>query len=353
VANSALASTTLEREFHYGRERFHLTRNADGTTLVGMNGASREYTAGRPDQPLVGERIELPEGMQVAGVEIVSLETASLAHGVRLPSAEILHHGLEQLERSAADPAVFGSASFVPGELVRVGLQGYERGRRVAWLVVAPSRWNPATGELERIERLRVRLTLESAPDRPLQRQRIVPEWEGNTAAGAAALSPAVGPESRGRVQPFSATQIPSVLGSPVAYVIITNDALAAVFQQLADWKTQAGVPAVVRTMSFIKQQYPWGADDAERVRSFIRDAYTHWGTRWVLLGGDTDVIPVRYGYTTYYNPGGEYLPTDLYYSCLDGNWNADGDSLYGEASASHNDNADLLPEVYVGRSCS
>ena len=40
---------------------------------------------------------------------------------------------------------------------------------------------------------------------------------------------------------------------------------MAPQFQRLADWKTQSGVPAVVRTLSFIRQQYPQGSDDADR----------------------------------------------------------------------------------------
>ncbi len=353
TTSPALASTTQEREFHYGPERFQLGRNADGTTQVEMRAVARDYTPGHPDLPQVGEPIELPVGTRLAGVEVLGLETASLARGVRLPSAQILRHGTEPVERSTPDPALFGRAGFVPDELVRVGMEGFERGRNVAYLLVSPARWNPATGELERVDRLRVRLTLEPTTDRPLERERVVPEWEEPSAlaaAGRAATLAAAGVSGGRTAQPFKAEQLPSVQGSPVAYLIVTNDLLAPVFQQLADWKTQCGVPAVVRTVSFIRQHYPQGADDAERVRAFIRDAYTRWGTKWVLLGGDTDVIPVRYGYTTYYNPGGEYLPTDLYYSCLDGNWNADGDSLFGEATLSSNDNADLLPEVYVGR---
>jgi len=141
------------------------------------------------------------------------------------------------------------------------------------------------------------------------------------------------------------------VLGSPVEYVIVTTDELAPIFQQLADWKTQSGEPAVVRTMSFIRQQYAFGSDDAERIRKFIRDCYQRWGTQYVLLGGDTDLIPTRLARTIFYN--GEFIASDLYYSCLDGNWNADGDSLYGEgfySSVNPGDNADLLPEVWVGR---
>jgi hypothetical protein len=167
----------------------------------------------------------------------------------------------------------------------------------------------------------------------------------------AAAPTRALAIGGRG-AEPFKATQVPSVLGSPVAYVIVTNETMAPAFQRLADWKTQEGLPAVVRTVSFIREQYPSAADDGERIRLFLRDCYTRWGTKWVLLGGDTDVIPVRLGYTTYY--GSEMIATDLYYSCLDGNWDGDGDALFGEGVVispySAGDGADLLPEVYVGR---
>src|SRR5439155_1165873 len=177
---------------------------------------------------------------------------------------------------------------------------------------------------------------------------RSIPAWErGAIAAPARAGSVRAG----SLAQPFRPTQLPSVMGSPVAYVIITTDDMAAPYQQLADWKTQTGQPAVVRTMSFIHRQYPFGSDDAERVRNFIRDAYQRWGTQYVLLGGDTDHIPTRDAYTVFY--GGENIASDLYFSCLDGNWDADGDSLYGEgyfSSTNPGDNADLLPEVWVGR---
>jgi hypothetical protein len=353
---AALGSTTIEREFRYGADRFELTRNVDGTTLVGMSSATREYSAGRPDLPLVGERLGLPPGLRLAAVEIIALETVPLAQGVRLPSALLMRPGVDSLERSAPDPAIFGREGFVPEPLVQVGAQGFERGQNLAYLVVAPVRWNPATGELERVERVRVRLVLEPTSERPLERERVVPGWEdggvGSVAPGARAAQPTALIGGVRQAEPFKATQLPSLLGSPVAYVIITNDEMAPAFQQLADWKTQSGVPAVVRTISFIKQEYPFGSDDAERVRLFLRDAYSRWGTKWVLLGGDTDVIPTRFAHTTYY--GGEIISTDLYFSCLDGNWNADGDSVYGEGCVSYppapGDSADLLPEVYVGR---
>ena len=73
------------------------------------------------------------------------------------------------------------------------------------------------------------------------------------------------------------------------------------------------GQDAVVRTVSFIRQQYPYGADDPERIRLFIRDAYARWGTKWVLLGGDTDVITVRLAFNvSFYQV--EHIAADIYY---------------------------------------
>ena len=186
LPGAAPAATTIEREFRYGPSRFGLTLNADGTTQVQMSGSTRDYAPGRPDLPLMGERVLLPPGQRLAAVEVIELETASLAHGVRLPSTELMRPGVDSVERTAPDPAYFGRADFVPERLVQAGVQGFERGRGVAYVVVAPVRWNPATGELERIARVRVRLVLESTAERPLERERVVPEWEDGGLGAAA-----------------------------------------------------------------------------------------------------------------------------------------------------------------------
>jgi len=149
---------------------------------------------------------------------------------------------------------------------------------------------------------------------------------------------------------PGTVSAFPGVLNQPTRYVIITSDALAPSFAPLVDWKNQKGVPALVRTMSQVLAEHPIAADDAERVRMEIQDAYAA-GAQWILIGGDAGVMPVRYARTTFF--GGETLPTDLYFQCLDGNWNADGDGLWGEgfiSASDPGDDADLVPEVWIGR---
>jgi hypothetical protein len=294
--------------------------------------------------------------MKLTKVEVLGAETQSMADGVRVLPALSAKTGAVPGERSLADAAVFASPSFQPEVLALPGIQGSLRGRNVAYLRIAPSRWNPQTGALERVSSLKLRLTMEEGAAPAVVRERIVKEWEDELPSGvpSRALVSISGTTALGKpkAEPFKPLQLPSVLGSPVEYVIITNDALAPTFQQLADWKTQSGVPAVVRTLSFIRTQYPFGADDAERIRLFIRDAYSRWGTKWILLGGDTDIIPERLALnTSFYQV--EHIAADIYYSCLDGNWDADGNSEYGEGFQDEftpGDNADLLPEVYVGR---
>ena len=133
-------------------------------------------------------------------------------------------------------------------------------------------------------------------------------------------------------------------------YVIITNTSYVGNrFGDLADWKNQKGVPAKIVETSFIDDNYA-GRDLQERIRNFIRDAVDSWDTEMVLLGGDTAVVPYRSCYGSVNTYSGTVtdsnIPADLYYSDLDGSFNADNDSLWGEVS----DDVDLHPDVYVGR---
>jgi hypothetical protein len=137
-------------------------------------------------------------------------------------------------------------------------------------------------------------------------------------------------------------------------YLIITDAPLIGQFERFAAWKRRQGTPTEVRTLASIRSDYRDAHDDAERIRLAIRDAYAR-GTRWVLLGGDTEVIPTRIVYSRFLAEVAPYdaeFPSDFYFACLDGSWNADGDDRFGEAPAPNEpgDDVDLVPEVFVGR---
>jgi hypothetical protein len=347
LAAAPAAAAPLTREFRYPAERLKTTWNGE-TVAVAMKGASSEGVPGRPDLPVVAEPLELPAGYRARSVTVEEIDTAPIAAQARVAPISSPLAGAGAVR---ADARAYGSVA----PSVELGYQGSMRGRARAWLLVRPVRWDPVGGRLDRIARLKVKVEIEpEIGSDVVRRERIVREWENDPVEVADARVVSATPTGA-IATPFKATQVPSVLGSPVAYVIVTSDLLAAEFQRLADWKTQSGVPAVVRTVSFIRQQYPDGADDADRIRRFLRDAYARWGTVWVLLGGDPDQVPERVVYSSICLEGECTTPpmndivSDAYYSCLDGNWNADGDKFYGEGG-SGGDQCDLLPEVYVGR---
>ncbi|HAY39658.1 MAG TPA: hypothetical protein DCY53_10230, partial [Desulfobacteraceae bacterium] len=75
------------------------------------------------------------------------------------------------------------------------------------------------------------------------------------------------------------------------------------------------------------------------------------------MLGGDCDgppenqVIPTRGCYAHVGDYTDAYIPSDLYFGCLDGSWNFDGDALWGEINDGINGgDIDWFSEVYVGR---
>lgn len=109
-----------------------------------------------------------------------------------------------------------------------------------------------------------------------------------------------------------------------------------------------------------VKDNFSRFNDSAAKIRNFIRYAHQSWKTEYVLLGGDVQIIPVRELYVNISGWDGgfllnrtieAYIPSDLYYSALNGTWNDDFDNNFGEFKQySKDEEADFIAEVYVGR---
>jgi hypothetical protein len=144
------------------------------------------------------------------------------------------------------------------------------------------------------------------------------------------------------------ATQ-PTEYGAMPDYIIITNEALKFSFQELADWKTKKGVPSLIITKEEIVLQNE-GIDDQEKIRNYLKKVYKYWGPGiFLLIGGDVEIIPSR-NYVD--NPNVfETTCSDLYFATIDGNWNANGNNIFGEGTYIDNiDNIDFEYDFYLGR---
>ncbi len=139
-------------------------------------------------------------------------------------------------------------------------------------------------------------------------------------------------------------------LSTPKQMIILTDEDHEDLFSEFVEWKNNHNTPTAVYTLEEIAMYYP-GYDFQTMLRGFITDAYNTWAStdtplEYVLLGGDDEIIPIRGAWGNVGDHVDYSIPCDLYYGCLDGDWNANGNSVYGE----WNDDVDLYPELSVGR---
>ena len=318
---------------------------------------------GDPRVPYRDVALLLPPGRRVAEALFIPREPVDRALTITVDTVgpvRVSAGGEVAWDRLPADGPVYPPRW---GDLLGEALW---HGYRVAFVRLYPwqltrsgaGSWDGARGAAS----VRIELTLAPGTD-AISRRRPVPERDAGIrvrlaglVANPAALAayPTPGSAAPRAGDGFSPTWAPSLLGDDVAYLIVTNAALAAEFQRLADYKTARGVPTVVRTIEEITASSPAGSDLPSLIRAYCAEAYRDWGTTAVLLGGDTPIVPARRILNTLYPAGaGTEMPVDLYYACLDGDWNADRDERLGEAYMSPYDPgdwADLAAELAVGR---
>jgi hypothetical protein len=134
--------------------------------------------------------------------------------------------------------------------------------------------------------------------------------------------------------------------------LIITTSKLERGFRPLETHHKNNGINTIVKTYNELGETVT-----PDGIRNYIRDAYSQLGINYVLIGGDDEVIPGPQLWvsgldeeTTYYDT---IMPSDLFYGCLDGPYNFDGDDRWGEPNDGENGgDVDLMAEVYIGRAC-
>lgn len=363
VALPARASGPESRDLSVALQgRPEATATSHGYTIV-WAGLTALHDTGLPELPYRDVRLVLPPGTRAERVRV----TPTLVHtdlvDVPLcpaPASTASEGGAVTVARTPATASAFPA---VWGELLGTQLW---HGRAVATVRLYPvAAAADARGWIAARWASDLDISVQLAPD---DRDRVVPLRATRGVAARrdariakrvlnpAALSDYAAPltaKAADAPPGFTPTAAPSLEGSPVRFVIVTIDAFADGFQDLADYKTARGIPTVVRTVSWIRDNYLSSDGLSAQIRDFLRDAYVRWGAEYAMLGADVEIIPTKMIYNSLYPAGdGSYLPVDLYYAGLDGDWNADGDDQPGEPaqSGSGGDGADLAAELHLGR---
>jgi len=306
---AALSAETVTADLITGFEdRIILNETPRGTVpeLLGSYAATEE---GFPMLPKFPWTVKLPSGS--GAVSILSSESwETIAVSVFIPSlSRPLPLIIEQADNVAAQNSdVYSCDSYWPSDAVELTGTGFMNGLPVAELIVTPLRWNPSTGELQRLSSLCVQIETAPLETRPLP---LVDSGEARR------------------------------------MLIVTNVSYVSAFSELAERRNDQGILTEIFTMDSIYASAT-GRDNAEKLRNFVKDYYTTNGLDFLLLGGDTNAVPFRFAYAMTcegnIHPREDDLPCDLYFSDLDGTW--DANDIFGEVA----DNVDLHPDVFVGR---
>ncbi len=279
----------------------------------------------------------------------------------------------------APDSANYNSSRSYPATLAEVVERGFMGGdNQIVTVALNPVSYAPLTGKVTLYTSIAVTLSYtagsggltKSAGSSAGMQALAVQKTEQNRQADiahveqtvvnpsqVAGFAPVPGPSSRGLAIPFP--NLPTISRIPgYQYCVVTSRELAPAFDRLIAWKRQkgytAGVVCIEDILTYIS--YSMGDlvsninDDAGRLRAYLRDVYERDSTRYVLLAGDYSVVPIRYA--TGIMNGAYPIPSDLYFSDLNGCWNVDGDSFYGEFydGEAECNSIDYNPEIYVGR---
>ncbi len=363
VAAAAAAGDVI----HSGRfaaEDLGWSRQADGTFRPSLPDSRPLGATDRPALPARDLLLLVPAHLAIGGVVVEPVRTMEITPPGPLAVAGPLQTSTGEV---VSVETVTGADGRFPAQWGQWGGLHTWRGYRLLAVAVHPLR--VVDGEegqrLELLTEFRVRALTTAATAPPvLARERQVPGERARTGDVLAAIVDNPGAVSAYQREdgilldrsgaPHLPAPLPSLDGTGVRYLIVTTEELADEFQRLADHRTAMGLPAKVVTREWISANYRQGIDFQETLRGFLQDAYARWGLEYLLIGGDTDVIPTRFVRSSFYPFGGHTdIPTDLYYAALDGNWGADGDGWLGEPyvnATNPGDEVDMAPELAVGR---
>lgn len=226
------------------------------------------------------------------------------------------------------------------------------RGHSIATLAIYPVQYKPVDGEISYYRSVSIQLQYEPHDPRTDSQE---PVLDVNTHRALEYMvensSFVDGPA--GGIIPGETDATQGSIPVNSRYVVVTSQALAPAFNRFVEWKRRKGVSIEVVTIESIYAAYSGDLvsgiyDDAGKLRQFLKEAYNNGsGIEYALLAGKHNIVPIRYGWVSNNTElESHIIPTDLYFADFDGNWDSNGNGLYGEPD----DNVDFYAEIYVGR---
>lgn len=332
----------------------------DGNTYskIKWNGLGQHSEKGLPVLPVKYLRLIIPANNTAIAVEIKKMNTENIK--IDFPIAP----GQEAVPTSiyftpgkfiSCNEQVYKSNKPYPKNRVKIVDEIVSRGNKIVTLAIYPLKYKPDKKEILFANEISIALHLkDDNKDKKVAKVRKDKQYIKRLKQKVANVSDV----DKYNVYTITSDTISSTKSFKLSgivpmceYVIITPSALQSSFFNFMSWKKLKGIDVALVTTEEIYANYSGDLisgiyDNAGKVRQFLNDCFDN-GTTYALLAGDYNYVPIRKCHYLNNTTNENYIiPTDLYFSDFDGDWNVDNDTYYGEPD----DNIDNGHELIVGR---
>lgn len=306
---------------------------------------------GQPMLPFYPVAVLLPFGEEYSSLELVSSASALVEKNAYIDFAKHQHpiSNPWPVPQTFADASIYSADALYPASSSEYLGTQYYRGYGIALFNLYPYRYNPLKKELYFTDNFQLNVHSVYNENLANEKARFVSTHNSTKSFLESYIANPSQLDSY-----HKASQIKSRGSLPLSdakeMLIITKEHCVPWFDEYIAFSEGRGISTGIYSMEFINQNYS-GVDNAEKLRNFLIDAYTSWTDaetplEYVILAGDDEIVPERGVYGRVWNTIDRRMPSDLYYSNLDGDWNANGNEYYGEMD----DDTDMLPEFHIGR---
>lgn len=326
----------------YSFEKPVILYGSDGYAGIAVSGCLADGAEGQPLLPFLGANLLLAQGEEIENITILNNSYYTEIEGIRIRPASRqfpISKGPQSGYKPEPDQAIYSSNTAFPEMIVDHISTGFLSGYSIGSFSICPVMYFPAAEKIKCLKE--ITLSIETrATSSALEAQAML----NPSSLLAGRISKIVqNPEK------IASYKFEDGKNTEADLLLITKNSFVASFGDFIDYKTSAGFIVKTVTTEDIYSQYT-GQDNQEKIRNCIIDYYQNYGIQFVILGGDADpgnssqnIIPHR-GFSALDD---DDIPSDMYYCCLDGTWNDDGDNRWGEVGE-----YDLFAEVGIGRIC-
>ena len=326
------SAQTIEQTYHFSQPT---VSERDGYQQISFQGCLPQGIVGEPTLPWQSVSLILPQGQEAVSVNVELSDFMELEGSFNLyPYQEPRAYSDEKEIPFAKKESLYRSENAYPTRNYSKVSTQYLNGVAVAFGGFTPLRYVPATGHVSYAQTVRVSIETTASRDDHSRKLWLTPENEASLHRLAQNPNILNTYNKRGR----------EISGYDM--LVITSDEWMSHFGEYLSFYNDRGIRTRIIASEEIYASIQ-GCDVQEQIRNYIIQEYENNGIQMVILGGDVSIVPFRFLFcdAKFNDVDQDQIPSDMYYACLDGTLNDDGDDRWGEVGED-----DLLPELGIGR---